>query len=94
MLGEPLGLPVVAGNVGGALDAVEDGVTGVLVDPTSSVAIADAIADLLLNRSRAEQMGEAGAAHAREFSWPAISSRVEELLLSVAAARGPAERRG
>lgn len=78
------GLPVVAGNVGGALDAVVDGVTGLLVDPTSSVAIADAIADLLLDRQLAERMGEAGGTRAREFSFPAISARVEALLLSAA----------
>jgi phosphatidylinositol alpha-1,6-mannosyltransferase len=87
------GLPVVAGNVGGALDAVVDGVTGLLVDPTSSVAIADAIADLLLDRQLAERMGDAGAARAREFSFPAISARVEELLLSVASAPSATLRR-
>ncbi|MGD0455988.1 MAG: glycosyltransferase family 4 protein, partial [Solirubrobacteraceae bacterium] len=34
------GKPVVAGNVGGALDAVIDGETGLLVDPTDPVAVA------------------------------------------------------
>lgn len=78
------GLPVVAGNVGGATDAVVDGITGRLVDPTSSVAVADAISDMLLDQSLAEQLGHAGAARARDFSWPAISLQVEELLFSVA----------
>src|SRR5262249_46456373 len=54
------GLPVVAGNVAGALDAVVDGVTGLLVDPTDHVAVAEAVTSLLLDRERAEALGRAG----------------------------------
>ena len=43
------GLPVVAGNVGGALDAVVHGETGLLVDPGDHVAVADAVSELLLD---------------------------------------------
>jgi phosphatidylinositol alpha-1,6-mannosyltransferase len=78
------GLPVVAGNVGGALDAVVDGETGLLVDPRDDAAVAEAVADLLLDRKRAEAMGSAGAVRARRFSWPAIAERVEDLLFEVA----------
>lgn len=78
------GLPVVAGNVGGAVDAVLPGETGLLVDPTSSLAIADAITELLLDDARARRMGKAGKAWARRFDWPLIASQVEDLLLSVA----------
>ena len=51
------GLPVVAGNVGGALDAVVDGETGLLVDPRSPEAVADALIELLHDRERARRMG-------------------------------------
>jgi phosphatidylinositol alpha-1,6-mannosyltransferase len=74
------GLPVVAGKAGGALDAVLDGRTGLLVDPQDHVAVSDAISDLLLERERAERMGEAGAANARAHAWPVVGARVEELL--------------
>jgi len=77
------GLPVVAGNVGGALDAVVHGETGLLVDPTDPKAVADAICTLLLDPGRAGELGRAGAARARRFVWPAIAERVEELLLDV-----------
>ncbi|MDQ3607844.1 MAG: glycosyltransferase family 4 protein [Actinomycetota bacterium] len=83
------GLPVVAGNVGGALDAVVHDQTGILVDPTDHVALADAIADLLLNPSRAEVLGVAGARRALEFAWPTVARRVEDLVLGLLAGRPP-----
>lgn len=81
------GLPVVAGNVGGALDAVIDQRTGLLVDPTDHVAVADAITELLRDPDRAKTLGRAGAEHALEFAWPRIAERVERVLMEVAGSR-------
>jgi phosphatidylinositol alpha-1,6-mannosyltransferase len=78
------GLPVVAGAVGGALDSVVDGETGLLVDPTDHVQVADAIARLLCDPALARRMGDAGSARAREFAWPAVGHRVGEVLAEVA----------
>ncbi len=75
------GKPVVAGNVAGALDAVADGVTGLLVDPTDPLAVGDAITRLLLDRELAGRLGRAGADRSREFAWPVITGRVEAVLL-------------
>ena len=77
------GLPVVAGNVAGARDAVIDGETGVLVDPGDEAAVADAICGLILDTSRAETLGKQGAVRAKNFDWSVISRRVEDLLLSL-----------
>jgi phosphatidylinositol alpha-1,6-mannosyltransferase len=74
-------LPVVAGNVGGATDAVIDGETGRLVDPTSALAVGDALADLLLDSERAAAMGEAGRVHARSFGWNRVVPQVEDVLM-------------
>jgi len=71
----------VAGNVGGALDAVVHDETGLLVDPGDHEAVASAIVDLLLDPERASAIGRAGAVRARAFAWPTIAERVEELLL-------------
>jgi phosphatidylinositol alpha-1,6-mannosyltransferase len=79
------GLPVVAGRVGGALDAIVHGVTGLLVDPTSAAELADAISVLLLDSDRARMLGEAGALHAREFSWERMSRGVHAVLTSALA---------
>jgi phosphatidyl-myo-inositol dimannoside synthase len=75
------GKPVVAGNVAGALDAVVDGETGLLVDPTDHLAVAEAITRLLLNPELARRLGDAGARRARRFAWPVICARVEAVLL-------------
>jgi phosphatidylinositol alpha-1,6-mannosyltransferase len=79
------GLPVVAGAVGGALDAVADGETGLLVDPADAAAVAGAVVSLLLDPALARRLGDAGAARARMFSWAAAAQRVEDLLLATGA---------
>jgi phosphatidylinositol alpha-1,6-mannosyltransferase len=77
------GLPVVAGAVGGALDAVADGETGLLVDPTNPGAVADALVGLLSNPDRAQALGMAGATRARQFTWErharVVQTVIEEL---------------
>ena len=73
-------VPVVAGDVGGALDAVVDGKTGLLVDPLDHVAVASAVTELMLDSDRAKRMGRAGAEHARTFAWPEVAAAVEDVL--------------
>lgn len=74
-------LPVVAGNVAGALDAVLDGVTGTLVDPLDHVAIADAVCRYLMRPDEGEAVGGAGCERARQMDWNSVSRRVEDLVL-------------
>ncbi|HXN37604.1 MAG TPA: glycosyltransferase family 4 protein [Solirubrobacteraceae bacterium] len=78
------GKPVVAGNVGGALDAVLDGQTGLLVDPADPRAVGEAIATLLLDFDLAQRLGRAGAQRAQEFAWPLVVGRLQEVLLEQA----------
>lgn len=78
------GLPAVAGNVAGAVDAVVHGETGLLVDPTDHVAVADALTKLLASPETAQRLGRAGAARVTGFAWPKIARRVEDVLLEVA----------
>ena len=51
--------PVIAGAVGGIQDQIEDGVSGVLVDPTDLAAVGAAIDRLLGDPDRMARMGEA-----------------------------------
>jgi phosphatidylinositol alpha-1,6-mannosyltransferase len=75
------GKPVLAGNVAGALDAVADGVSGLLVDPSDPAAVGEALTRLLLDRGLAGRLGRAGAERARDFAWPTIAERVEAAVL-------------
>lgn len=52
--------PVVGSAVGGTLEQIEEGVTGLLVPPRDPAALADALARLLQDRGLREQMGQAG----------------------------------
>jgi phosphatidyl-myo-inositol dimannoside synthase len=54
------GKPVIAGRSGGVPDAVLDGVTGLLVDPVDSEAVATAIVKVLRDRESAKQLGTNG----------------------------------
>ncbi len=64
------GKPVIAGQGGGVRDAVVDGETGLIVDPQSSEAIAQAIRRLLADESLRRQLGEAGRVRLSQFLWP------------------------
>lgn len=61
------GKPVVATAVGGVVDLVEDGVTGLLVEPESERELTDGIAALLSDKARRKMLGRKG----REAVYPA-----------------------
>jgi phosphatidylinositol alpha-1,6-mannosyltransferase len=82
-------MPVVAGNVAGPVDAVADGQTGLLVDPTNHVEVADAVTELLRDSRKAEALGAAGAARVQEFAWPKIAAQVDQVLAEVLAGDRP-----
>jgi glycosyltransferase involved in cell wall biosynthesis len=72
------GRPVVATAVGGLLDAVDDGVTGVLVPPRDPVALRAAIERLLEDPALCLRLGAAARARAKaEFSWHAAMRAIE-----------------
>lgn len=64
-----LGKPVVASRVGGIPEMIADGEGGILVPPGDAAALADALAELLVDRDRAARLGRAGRARLeRRFS--------------------------
>ena len=60
------GRPVVATRVGGAVEIVEEGRTGLLVTPGDPVALAEAMVNLLINCDLAHAFGEAARRLAQE----------------------------
>ncbi|MEU7801320.1 glycosyltransferase family 4 protein [Micromonospora arborensis] len=75
------GLPVVAGDSGGAPDAVREGETGYVVRGRDIAQLADRVARLLADRDLARQLGAAGRAWVeREWRWEAQAERMAALL--------------
>ena len=82
------GIPSVAGDSGGVRSAVRDGETGIVVSPTDSDAIADAIRSLLLNPDRRNQMGAAGRrAVQTHYNWDRVARDTREFTYRVTGAR-------
>lgn len=78
------GLPVVATDVGGARECVEDGASGFLVPSDDDTALANRIALLLANPSTSREIGLRGKAIVRErFSVSAQLSALERLYTDV-----------
>jgi phosphatidylinositol alpha-1,6-mannosyltransferase len=79
--GAAVGRPVIAGDSGGAPEAVIHGKTGLVVDPTRTAPIIEAITSLLLDPDRAEAMGQAGARWMHtEWTWDHMSNRLKAML--------------
>jgi phosphatidylinositol alpha-1,6-mannosyltransferase len=75
------GLPVIAGDSGGAPDAVLPGETGFVVDGRSTEAVADRIVELLRDTGRARGMGEKGRAWVEaEWRWELVAERLAAVL--------------
>jgi glycosyltransferase involved in cell wall biosynthesis len=82
-----VGRPVVATAVGGTPEAVEHGVTGLLVPRQDPEALAKAVIELLLDPERRARMGRAAAERARTaFDEERLVTALLEVYREVAAA--------
>jgi len=79
------GLPAVAGDSGGAAEAVADGESGLVVhDPTDVAAVATALERLLADRALRDRMGRAARDRAAEtFAYDRLAPRLAEALAKV-----------
>jgi phosphatidylinositol alpha-1,6-mannosyltransferase len=75
------GKPVIACRSGGAVEAVLDEETGLLVEPGSDEAVVTAIRRLLHDPDLAKRLGEAGRHRVEtNFDWPILSAQLERWL--------------
>lgn len=73
------GKAVLAGRSGGVEDAVRDGVSGLLVNPKDTEAIAQASLRLMQDKKLCEQMGEEGKKRAlRDFNWQGQVEKIKK----------------
>jgi phosphatidyl-myo-inositol dimannoside synthase len=75
------GKPVVAMRVGGIPDAVEDGKSGILVDPGDYECLSQTLIDLLSNETARSTMGTYAQERIKKaFSWNRIVARYEKAI--------------
>jgi phosphatidylinositol alpha-1,6-mannosyltransferase len=74
------GLPVVAGNEGGAVDAVSDGRTGVLVQASNPCAVRDAVLSLMSDKALQDAMRQFGPEWAARFTWERLMTSLRTVL--------------
>ncbi len=70
------GLPVVASNIEGFAEVLEDGRQGLLVPPGDGYALAEALHRLLSDPARREAMGQEGLKTASRYAWHRIAQEV------------------
>lgn len=73
------GLPIVASNLRGMKEIVEDGQSGFLVEPRNPEAIAQKVLLLLQDEGLRRRMGERNKQKAKQYSWEEIVAKLEEI---------------
>jgi glycosyltransferase involved in cell wall biosynthesis len=74
------GKPLVAAAAGGALDLVQDGVNGLLVQARDLASLASALARLLEDACLRQKLGQRGAALVREkYRFESFVSNLEQI---------------
>jgi glycosyltransferase involved in cell wall biosynthesis len=86
------GLPIVASGVGGIVELIDEGVTGLLAAPGDTRALADRLCRLMNDPALASRLGDAARAkaHAR-YSFDRMVAAFESLYLTELARRGVLE---
>jgi len=73
--------PVIAGKTGGAVEAVEHGINGLLVDSNKFNEISKAVIKLFGSQEYADNLGERGyQRNKNRFCWPVQAEKLEKLL--------------
>jgi glycosyltransferase involved in cell wall biosynthesis len=83
------GLPTVASSVGGNIEIIQDGKTGLLIPPQDSAALANALLRLLRNPEFAENLGKNGRELvSAEFSFQSMIAKTDQMYTELLRARG------
>jgi glycosyltransferase involved in cell wall biosynthesis len=81
--------PVIGARIGPTQCVIDEGLDGLLVDPTDPQDTARSIIELLLDREKRERMGKSGYAKTvAQFTWDRVTDKIEKLYLELLAAKG------
>jgi glycosyltransferase involved in cell wall biosynthesis len=72
------GLPIIASNVGGIKDMIDDGIDGLLIDPTTENLIS-AIVDLYESKDKRISMGKKAYVKSKEYSSKTMAEKYLQL---------------
>jgi glycosyltransferase involved in cell wall biosynthesis len=75
--------PAVGYDVAGVRDAIQDGLTGILVPDNDVVKFATAICSILGDASLRQRLSRNALEYSKEFSWDETASKFEAVLNSV-----------
>jgi phosphatidylinositol alpha-1,6-mannosyltransferase len=75
------GLPVIAGDSGGAPDAVIEGITGFVLNAKKETLLVEKIVELLINRELSHRLGKQGRSWIeKQWQWPSRHLQLRKLL--------------
>ena len=77
------GRPSIAGRAGGVTEVVDDGESGLLVDPDDPIALFAAGEQLLRDTDLADRLGRGARRRASDFTWPRCAAQVEAVIEGV-----------
>jgi phosphatidylinositol alpha-mannosyltransferase len=77
------GVPIVASDIAGYHEVMDNGAQGILVEPEQPAALASALVTLLRDPQRRRAMSIAGLEKAQGFSWRVVAARVLDYYAAV-----------
>ena len=77
-----MGLPVVGMRGSGAAEAIDDGVSGIVVDENDVGGLARAVTSVLTDRQVAERLCVGGTTWAQEHAWSTVAEEMMEVYVS------------
>ncbi|RNE62406.1 glycosyltransferase [Cryobacterium tepidiphilum] len=84
------GVPVIAASVGGLIDTVVDGVTGIHVPPRDPEAVAEAILQIVDDPARAAELGRMGRTRSRtRYTWNRVAQTTAKVYRGILAQADP-----
>ena len=75
-----VGRAVVASNIAGPAEIIQDGVNGLLIPPGDAASLSNAIEELLASPEYLQSLGEAAYVRGRSFSVPRLAARLDEII--------------